>query len=573
MFRYVEQTTWCIWNSELQNARAMIGNNPDHYRVAFAACDINLIKNNITGHTSVKEAMLEDLNRADEVLNSVYRLSEAAILELAQRTIQMNKQSFENPVQGYQPPPLNAFELENMSEKQLIDNFRLDIETAQAEVSMQRGIVQFQNNSFLRGAYNLRKGWKCFEGLSERTKGMQSTDISQDNFVHPDIINAINYGVGTFQFGISVLPSTIIKVLSYLGFKADREEGIAMLRSAFNSQSRVSSPAAALLSVNYLFVPRAFADKETILNEYQPIIDKLVETYPNGSFFLYMAANFWRKKGDLDRAVDYLTKAVRRAEEEYNTTPSQHVFELAQCYFMQENYQKTTEQLEKVFNSHADFDMRGLTAMELAICYEHLGRHKECDDILANLDNYICKESRIDKYALEKNKTLKLLKKKRNEIVVQLHVAHYEIFYLKRDLSNLTPQDAKRLLASFKNDVGDYENSDMTVDTICACSVIEACLSRQIGEDLSGVKSKFSRVIELAPKLKIEKQWGAFANYEMAEVIYHENRGKFTDQVFDTVLSYLESAENYKNYPLEDILKTRIKMALKQVRNEADKSK
>jgi len=515
--------------------------------------------------------MLEDLNRADEVLSSVYRLSDYDILELAKRTIQMNKQAYENPVQGYTSPPLNAYELENLSEKQLLENFRLDIETAQAEVSMQRGIVQFQNNSFLRGAYNLRKGWKGFEYLNDKINNkMQCTDVSQDNFVHPDIVNAINYGVGTFQFGISVLPSTIIKVLSYLGFRADREEGISMLRSAFDSQSRVSSPAAALLSVNYLFVPRAFADKETILNEYQPIIDKLVETYPNGSFFLYMAANFWRKKGDLSKAIGYLTKAVQRAEEEYNTTPSQHVFELAQCYFMQENYPATTEQLEKVFRSHADFDMRGLTAMELAICYEHLGKHKECDDILTNLDSYICKDSRIDKYALEKNKTLKLLKKKRNEIVVQLHVAHYEIFYLKRDLSNLTPQDAKRLLASFKRDVGDYENSDMTVDTICACSVIEACLSRQIGEDLSDVKNKFTRVIELAPKLKIEKQWGAFANYEMAEVLYHENRGQLTQQTLAVVLSYLESAENYKNYPLEDILRTRIKMALKQVRKEAE---
>jgi len=449
----------------------------------------------------------------------------------------------------------------------LITNFKLDIETAHAEVSMQRGIVQFQANSYLRGAYNLRKGWKAFESLHDRVNKMQYVDPTQDNFVHPDIVNAINYGVGAFQFGISILPSTIIKVLSYLGFKADREVGLNFLRTAFNSQSRVTALAGALLSVNYLFVPRAFANKETILNEYRPLIEKLVETYPSGSFFLYMAANYYRKKGDLDKAIGYLTSAIANAESQYHTTPSQHVFELAQCYLMQENFAETAKQLEKVLQSHSDFDMRGLTAMELAICYDHLGREEECDELLRNLDSYICKDSRIDKYALEKNKILKpLLKKNRLEVIVALNVAHYEIFYLKRDLSNLTPHDAKRLLSSFRKDVGDYRNQDISIDTISACTVIDACLSRQIGEDLSEVKEKFAQVIEMAPKLKIEKQWGAFANYEMAEVLYHEKRDQHTEETLREIEEYLEVGDSYKNYPLEDILKTRIKQALKQVR-------
>ncbi len=163
------------------------------------------------------------------------------------------------------------------------------------------------------------------------------------------------------------------------------------------------------------------------------------------------------------------------------------------------------------------------------------------------------------------------MRKNRSEAIIALNVAHYEIFYLKRDLSNLTPHDAKRLLSSFKKDVGDYENQGMTIDTICACMVIEACLSRQIGENLTDVKNKFARVIELAPKLKNEKQWGAFSNYETAEVLYHEKRGQHTEDDLAEIEQFLETADSYKNYPLEDILKTRIKMALKQVRNEREK--
>jgi hypothetical protein len=276
MFRYVEQAAWSIWNSDLENAKKLIEPYVDeHYRIAFAQCDINFIKNNITGHTSVKEAMLEDFNKADEVISAAGKLSDDDLLDLAKRTIEMNQKAVENPVEGYNTSRHNTISLEQLTEQQLLDNFRLDIETAHAEVSMQRGIVQFQANMYLRGAYNLRKGWKSFEHLHTRVNKMQSTDVSRDDFVHPDIVNAINYGVGTFQFGISILPSTIIKVLSYLGFKADREEGLRLLRSAFNSDTRVSAPAGALLSVNYLFVPRAFADKETILNEYKPLIEKV----------------------------------------------------------------------------------------------------------------------------------------------------------------------------------------------------------------------------------------------------------------------------------------------------------
>lgn len=54
----------------------------------------------------------------------------------------------------------------------------------------------------------------------------------------------------------------------------------------------------------------------------------------------------------------------------------------------------------------------------------------------------------------------------------------------------------------------------------------------------------------------------------MAEVLYHENRGHHTEDDLDEIEQFLEVADSYKNYPLEDILKTRIKMALKQVRNE-----
>jgi lipopolysaccharide biosynthesis regulator YciM len=114
-----------------------------------------------------------------------------------------------------------------------------------------------------------------------------------------------------------------------------------------------------------------------------------------------MAANYNRKRGDLDKAIQYLTSAISNAEAQYHTTPSQHVFELAQCFLMQENYEETTKLLEKVLQAHADFDMRGLTAMELAICYDHLGRDAQCDEILDNLSSYICKESRIDKVWLE----------------------------------------------------------------------------------------------------------------------------------------------------------------------------
>ncbi|KAL0481603.1 tetratricopeptide repeat protein [Acrasis kona] len=485
------------------------------------------------------------------------------LLRIAKRVIELNeKERIANPGES------ERIELTTLKESQLINNFKLDLEAARAEALLNKGINLFHTGAHVNGAYQLRKSWKRYESLYKECQKRKGLERHNEQFLHPDLVNVINYGVGTFLFLVGFLPSAITTVLSWIGFKADRELGLSLLQETCE-QSLLAGPAAStILSINYLFIPRAFSKRGEGLKNFEPIMHSILKQFPSGSIFLLMAAHYYRKSGDIETSVTVLERSIESARNAFDVMPSMYMFELSQSLIIIENYKRAAELLEKICldENNKNFDLRGVAALELAVCNLYLDNKPRALELAKQLDQYVNKKSRNDKYAATKNDNIHRIitrhgsnsQQADEEILILLRASHYELLYLRRDIANLSASRAQTMLNSFKSHVTQMPNDNP--DLVAACTVIEACLLYQIDSNDDRIELMLKKVLTL--KVQHDVQWLACSRYELAEVMYNQEH---TQEKLIKIRQLLQEAERYKGYWMEEITKNRIKMALTQV--------
>ena len=157
-----------------------------------------------------------------------------------------------------------------------------------ADSILYQGILVFTNQdipSYIKGGWYLRKAYKIYEKLhkevnqlignlklkkSKSQNCLSSTGSgvmidgpidSNDNELTEDVLSrllgAVNFGYGTFQLCISMVPPKILKLIEFLGFEGDGVAGLAALE--FTSQSKdMKGPLATLGLLWYHTVLRPF---------------------------------------------------------------------------------------------------------------------------------------------------------------------------------------------------------------------------------------------------------------------------------------------------------------------------
>jgi hypothetical protein len=188
-----------------------------------------------------------------------------------------------------------------------------------------------------------------------------------------------------------------------------------------------------------------------------------------------------------------------------------------------------------------------------------MNKTAERKELIKNLSNYISKK-RLDRYATDKQKVLKHIEKNENEVDIMLFCAHFESIY-GRDRMDELNENHEVYLRPMLDRLSTMEtNEKMLVDVQAARLFIYTTLARRCGVlTAEQVIANLENVLALCSKLKYEHQWSAFANYEMAEMLF-----KQPQRNLDQVARYLETALNTKSYGLEEAFQTRIKLAIQQ---------
>jgi tetratricopeptide (TPR) repeat protein len=450
--------------------------------------------------------------------------------------------------------------LEKMSEAQLIENFEFDLKILEAEISLWTGATQFNDNSYFKGAYNLRKSWKAYESLLKfvEKEDMKAQDNDPATIIHKDLHQSILLGVGMFYYMLSVLPPTMTKVLEFIGFKKNRELGIEYMDYVACERGLRSGSCIFMLSFNYLFIPTALSDKKEQLERYRPHLDFVTEAYPESGFFLFVASQYARKMGEYEQAVEHIKKAIESCQRN-NFDPHTYHFELGQCSFVLQDYESAAKTFEYLVNREESFDMKAFSGIALAVCYSKLDQWNKALEIIQQIPKLISKKSRFDEFVVAKLKVLDSAHSDMEKKLV-LTLTLFDMLYLKRDIHHMKPDMTQLWLKDFESTIDPELSSVKLGDVKAAALVIKAALVKTSGNEEQAAQL-FDQVLSMDKEVKHEKQWLASAAYERGEQEYYKHQ-------LEQSRNYLKRAEGYSKYPFEEVIRSRAKIALDQVKKQ-----
>jgi tetratricopeptide (TPR) repeat protein len=567
MFLHAEQVSWLTCNNDVNEAMEMVrphmSVNPIcavHY---LHATLMSLTIRTLINDTDEVEKVLNIISDAEKLVNEI-ESSDERVLVFAKHNMQLNARAEREPPEGYPTTEQESkIDVTKYSQTQLIAHYKIINQIMSAELNIVRGGMQFMTASYVRAVYNIRLAMKAYETLY--------TTTTVDTKIHPDIVACVKCGYGLFQYVLSTVPPGIQWLLNMLGFGGDRQVGLTCLREAADSEGRLSFVACLGLGAHYVIIGGGLKSRQNKLNKYEPVIRRCIEKYPHGTAFQSFAAQVFRKRGDVDAAIAAMETGLEWSRKKLNAEPKFVKSELAQNYFLVGNYDKTIELMTDVLKNDdqkREFPGRSLSAWVLAMTYSIQGRVKERNAVLDRLESYYNltkKNMPLERFVTSKNDIIKTLTLE-DEKTLFLLISYFELLYARDRLNELN-NDPDRYyvpLLTLMREKRFSIQKHASKDLLAGCAFFEAVFEKRLGANFNDVKEKLYTIID--SELKIEPQWVAFANFELAEMLWN-----LPDRNPLAIERALKACAEVKDFPSEDILHSRLKSANRQVAAEKKK--
>ncbi|GAA5901953.1 hypothetical protein JCM5296_006311 [Sporobolomyces johnsonii] len=186
--------------------------------------------------------------------------------------------------------------------------------------------------AFLKEALNMRNAYAIYRTLAKYVEGVDaaySGPGAEDPSIDQDFRSGVRLGNGMISLILSLLPSTVLKIMEVFGFTGDRDWALSTLMKAGGWKAGVKEPdldpekegirkpiCDMVLLMHHLvisnFLPVGGVDVPTAAN----ILHYNLERYPTGIFFLYFAGRLHSTETQLDEAVKSFHLAIQ-AQREY----------------------------------------------------------------------------------------------------------------------------------------------------------------------------------------------------------------------------------------------------------------
>ncbi|GAA5827210.1 hypothetical protein JCM11251_001170 [Rhodosporidiobolus azoricus] len=175
--------------------------------------------------------------------------------------------------------------------------------------------------AFLKEALNMRNAYAIYRTLAKYAE--EADEVDQD------FLSGVRLGNGMISLILSLLPSTVLKIMDVFGFTGDREYALNTLMAAGAWKAGVEQP---LLEPEEEGIRRPIADMVLLLHHlviasYLPVGGVDIKTagnilryeldrYPDGIFFLYFSGRLHSTETSLDEATESFHAAIE-AQREY----------------------------------------------------------------------------------------------------------------------------------------------------------------------------------------------------------------------------------------------------------------
>ncbi|KAF7778395.1 hypothetical protein Agabi119p4_2740 [Agaricus bisporus var. burnettii] len=200
-----------------------------------------------------------------------------------------------------------------------------------------------------------------------------------DNPIDDLIIAGTAFGYGLFNLAFSLLPKRVQSVVGLFGFKADRKLGLNALTVSAARNDTHSVFAGLVLMTYYgvvLLLSGFHANESDTLKEYQSLVDRVYDRYPNGALWILNKAKLLRMSNDPEAAINVLEKGLKPERQiRYDQGDSLLVFELAWTLLGQRRYEEAAKSFLRITElntwSHATY------YFVAAGCYWSIGNYEE----------------------------------------------------------------------------------------------------------------------------------------------------------------------------------------------------
>ncbi|XP_052866017.1 tetratricopeptide repeat protein 39C-like [Anopheles cruzii] len=384
------------------------------------------------------------------------------------------------------------------------------------------------------------------------------------------LMGAISFGYGVFQLSISLLPPSLLKLISFLGFEGDRTMGIACLSFSRHSDDMRAPLATLALLWYYTIVTPFFALDGTNLSleiqAAQQLIDETAEQFAKSSLFLFF-------RGRVERLKTNIPEAIRAYERAYRSSAQREIkllclHEIGWCRLIQLDYGMAMQNFKEL-KMCSKFS-KSFYSYLTAICEGAFGQFSNLTrwrtDILEMISRSPQKDSQIERYIFRRCLKLpRAVSGPQTKFSTSLYWKYlvFEMLFLWNALTSCSVEQLESIAADCSQPV-DANNEPMLGVSRLILGACLACLARY-DEAILAYRECIAMRAE-ATEQQQDIHVSAFAYYELAVLLLrgpHRDSGDAERLEARQLLVYAQ--QNFKNYDFDNRVNVRIHAVLKKL--------
>ena len=314
-----------------------------------------------------------------------------------------------------------------------------------AEASILKAVLYLLDESMtgiIKAGLSLTKGWKHYSKAYKNIKKYYN-HLPKNH----EIASGIEFGVGSFNVIISILPPIILKLVKFLGFPSNFNQGEKMLYNCATHYNIRSPMSILILLFIYIVVPSFCTTQPYLMaKKAKKMLELMLHRFPTSSLFLLMKGRLLRNQFLSTEALNTF-KLCASSNNEWIQLQHMCAYEIIWCYWHQANYHDSIIYLNRLYHE-SDWSKGTCKYMLLLINKKKNNPNNpnlnklanECIDIIKKKGKIVSgKRMGIEHYVIERCKYII----KYNKLPI---FAIYEMIYMHGGFNQMNNNDLHRVL-------------------------------------------------------------------------------------------------------------------------------
>ncbi|XP_055607768.1 tetratricopeptide repeat protein 39C-like [Uranotaenia lowii] len=378
------------------------------------------------------------------------------------------------------------------------------------------------------------------------------------------LMGAVCFGYGVFQLSISLLPPSLLKLISFLGFEGDRTMGVACLMHSRSSVDMRAPLSTLALLWYYTIVTPFFALDGSNLNyeiqAAQELIDDSDQQFSKSSLFLFF-------RGRLERLKSNIKGAIQAYEVSYKSSVQREIkllclHEIGWCRLIQLDYGKAMNNF-KDLRRCSQFS-KSFYAYMTVICQGSHGYFDELtkwrSEITELLNRSSQKESQIEKYITRRCFKIPASEEEQQKFdTLYWRLLVYEMLFMWNALSSCD----QATLEAIVEDCGKQPEEELNEPSLGLGQLVLGAALTALHRP-EGAAGAFRRCIgRREGEMLLDVHISAFAHYELAMLLLRRQNDKEARAEARQLLLFVQ--QNYRCFDFDNRINVRIHSILRRL--------